>query len=127
MNNDQTAANNVADSKVLRESGVHKLIIADREGRCLAYLLAWDSFEYDADTDTYVCVVDRDGRELLTIYAEGEVRQEAGTDRRYVVTAPVADLEPRLDDSSWMPPRNRDSEPQHANADASRYRVLLRE
>ena len=39
----------------IKESGVHKLVVADRDGNCLAFVLAWDSFDYDAETDT-LCV-----------------------------------------------------------------------
>lgn len=75
------------DAELLKESGVHKLVIADRNGNCLAFVLAWDSFDYDAETDTYVCVADGDGRELMTMYAAGEVKAAPGTNM-YVVTAP---------------------------------------
>ncbi|MCV7233968.1 hypothetical protein [Mycobacterium branderi] len=75
------------DAELLRESGVHKLVVADRDGNCLAFVLAWDSFEYDAETDTYVCVVDADGRELMTMYAAGEIKSAPGANM-YVVTAP---------------------------------------
>jgi hypothetical protein len=75
------------DAEVLKESGVHKLVIADRDGNCLAFVLAWDSFEYDAETDTYVCVADGDGRELMTVYTAGEIKSAPGTNM-YVVTAP---------------------------------------
>lgn len=93
MQEGKIAREHIDDAKMLRECGVHKLVIADREGHCLAYLLAWDHFEYDDDTDTYVCVVERDGRELMTFYAEGDVKQEDGTSR-YVVTAPGASASP---------------------------------
>jgi hypothetical protein len=75
------------DVKLLKESGVHKLVITDRDGNCLAFVLAWDSFDYDAETDTYVCVADSDGRELMTMYAAGEIKSAPGTNM-YVVTAP---------------------------------------
>lgn len=75
------------DAELLKESGVHKLVIADRDGNCLAFVLAWDSFDYDAETDTYVCVADSDGRELMTMYAPGEIKSAPGTNM-YVVTAP---------------------------------------
>jgi hypothetical protein len=75
------------DAQLLKESGVHKLIIEDHDGNCLAFLLAWDSFDYDADTDTYVCVVDGDGRELMTVYTAGEIKPAAEANT-YVVTAP---------------------------------------
>jgi hypothetical protein len=91
MSEGHTAEARSHDREVLRESGVHKLLIADHDGNCLAYLLAWDSFEYDPETDTYVCVVDRDGQELMTLYSEGEVKPEPGTNR-YLVTAPTAEL-----------------------------------
>jgi hypothetical protein len=87
---DQADRERVNDAKLLQESGVHKLVITDRDGNCLAYLLAWDSFGYDPDTDTFVCCVDRDGSELMNIYTEGEVKAQPGTDM-YVVTAPDAD------------------------------------
>ncbi len=90
MYKNQTARERLEDAKMLRESGVHKLAIKDHEGHCLAFLLAWDSFEYDSDTDTYVCFVDRDGRELMTFHTEGDVKREVGTSR-YVVTAPAAE------------------------------------
>jgi hypothetical protein len=75
------------DAKLLKESGAHKLVITDRDGNCLAFVLAWDSFEYDADTDTYVCVADSDGGELMTIYTAGEIKSAPGA-HMYVVTAP---------------------------------------
>ena len=75
------------DAELLKESGVHKLVIADRDGNCLAFVLAWDSFDYDADTDTYVCVADSDGRELMTLYTAGEIKSMPGANV-YVVTAP---------------------------------------
>ncbi|ORW92957.1 hypothetical protein AWB92_15040 [Mycobacterium sp. IEC1808] len=75
------------DAEVLKESGVHKLVFLDRDGNCLAFVLAWESFEYDAETDAYVCVADRDGAELLTVYAAGEINSAPG-ENMYVVTAP---------------------------------------
>ena len=75
------------DAELLKESGVHKLVFADRDGNCLAFVLAWDSFDYDAETDTYVCVADSDGRELLTLYTAGEIRSAPGANM-YVLTAP---------------------------------------
>ncbi|OBH49893.1 hypothetical protein [Mycobacterium mantenii] len=75
------------DAELLKESGVHKLVITDREGNCLAFVLAWESFDYDAETDTYVCVVDGDGRELMTVYTAGEIKSSPRANT-YVVTAP---------------------------------------
>jgi hypothetical protein len=75
------------DAELLRESGVHKLVVLDRDGNCLAFVLAWEGFEYDAETDTYVCVADRDGRELLTLYTAGEINSAPG-ENMYIVTAP---------------------------------------
>ena len=75
------------DAELLKESGVHKLVVADRDGNCLAFVLAWDSFDYDAETDTYVCVADSDGRELMTMYAAGEIKSAPGANM-YVLTAP---------------------------------------
>ncbi len=75
------------DAELLKESGVHKLVIADRDGNCLAFLLAWESFDYDAETDTYVCVVDSDGRDLMTVYTAGEIKP-APEANMFVVTAP---------------------------------------
>jgi hypothetical protein len=75
------------DADLLKESGVHKLVVLDRDGNCLAFVLAWDSFEYDPETDAYVCVADRDGGELLTVYAAGEINSAPG-ENMYVVTAP---------------------------------------
>jgi hypothetical protein len=75
------------DAELLKESGVHKLVIADRDGNCLAFLLAWESFDYDAETDTYVCVVDSDGRDLMTMYTAGEIKP-APEANMFVVTAP---------------------------------------
>lgn len=77
----------VRDAELLKESGVHKLVIADRDGNCLAFVLAWDSFDYDAETDTYVCVADSDGRDLMTMYAAGEIKSAPGSNM-FVVTAP---------------------------------------
>jgi hypothetical protein len=75
------------DAEVLKKSGVHKLVVADRDGNCLAFVLAWDSFHYDAETDTYVCIADSDGRELMTMYTAGEIKSAPGANM-YVVTAP---------------------------------------
>ncbi len=75
------------DAKLLKESGAHKLVITDRDGNCLAFVLAWDSFDYDAESDTYVCVADSDGRELMTMYTTGEIRAVPGANM-YVLTAP---------------------------------------
>ena len=75
------------DAELLKESGVHKLVIADRDGNCLAFVLAWDSFDYDAESDTYVCVADSDGRELMTMYTAGEIKSAPGANM-YVLTAP---------------------------------------
>lgn len=94
MSNSLSVHNNVAsqqraqDAELLKKSGVHKLVIADADGNCLAFILAWDSFNYDAETDTYVCVADSDGRELLTMYTAGEVKSAPGSNV-YVVTAPT--------------------------------------
>lgn len=90
LHRSRKADQRAADAKLLQESGVHKLLVTDRDGNCLAYLLAWDSFGYDPDTDTFVCRVDRDGRELMSIYTEGALTAQPGTNR-YVVTAPDAD------------------------------------
>ncbi len=93
MLNSVTAHNNglsqqrVQDAELLKRSGVHKLVITDREGNCLAFVLAWDSFDYDAETDTYVCVADGDGRELMTMFTAGEIKSAPGSNM-YVVTAP---------------------------------------
>jgi hypothetical protein len=87
LHNNQARQQRAQDAELLKKSGVHKLVIADRDGNCLAYVLAWDSFEYDAETDTYVCVVDSDGRELMTVYAAGEIKSAPG-ENMYVVTAP---------------------------------------
>lgn len=75
-----------ADAKLLKESGAHKLVITDRDGNCLAFVLAWESFDYDAESDTYVCVADSDGRELMTVYTTGEIRSVPGANM-YVLTA----------------------------------------
>ncbi len=75
------------DAELLKESGVHKLVVTDRDGNCLAFVLAWDNFDYDPETDTYVCVADCDGRELMTMYTAGEVKSAPG-ENMYVVTAP---------------------------------------
>jgi hypothetical protein len=40
MPDGQEAQVRTQDVEVLRESGVHKLLIADHDGNCLAYLLA---------------------------------------------------------------------------------------
>jgi hypothetical protein len=75
------------DAELLKRSGAHKLVITDRDGNCLAYVLAWDSVDYDEETDTYVCVADSDGRELMTMFAAGEIKSAPGANM-YVVTAP---------------------------------------
>ena len=75
------------DAELLKESGAHKLVITDRDGNCLAFVLAWDSFDYDAESDTYVCVAASDGRELMTVYAAGEIKSVPGANM-YVMTAP---------------------------------------
>lgn len=75
------------DAELLKESGAHKLVITDRDGNCLAFVLAWDSFDYDAESDTYVCVAASDGRELMTVYAAGEIKSVPGANM-YVLTAP---------------------------------------
>jgi hypothetical protein len=95
MPDGQEAQVRTQDVEVLRESGVHKLLIAGHDGNCLAYLLAWDSFGYDPETDTYMCVVDPDGRELMTLCTAGEVKPEPGTNR-YLVTAPTAEAAAEL-------------------------------
>jgi hypothetical protein len=87
LDNDQVPQERTRDAELLKESGVHKLVVADRDGNCLAFVLAWDSFDYDAETDTYVCVADTDGRELMTVYTAGEIRSAPGANM-YVVTAP---------------------------------------
>jgi hypothetical protein len=83
-NNSQQLAR---DAELLKESGVHKLVVTDRDGNCLAFILAWDSFDYDPETDAYVCVADCDGRDLITMYTAGEVKSAPG-ENMYVVTAP---------------------------------------
>jgi hypothetical protein len=75
------------DAELLKESGAHKLVITDRDGNCLAFVLAWDSFDYDAESDTYVCVAASDGRELMTVYTAGEIKSVPGANM-YVLTAP---------------------------------------
>jgi hypothetical protein len=75
------------DAELLKESGAHKLVITDREGNCLAFVLAWNSFDYDAESDTYVCVAASDGRELMTVYTAGEIKSVPGANM-YVMTAP---------------------------------------
>jgi hypothetical protein len=93
MSNTLTVHNNripqqrAQDAELLKKSGVHKLVVTDRDGTCLAFVLAWDSFDYDAETDTYVCVADSDGRDLMTIYTSGEIKSAPGANM-YVVTAP---------------------------------------
>lgn len=80
-------AGHTQDAELLKASGGHKLVIVDRDGNCLAFVLAWDSFDYDAETDTYVCVTDGDGRELMTVYSAGEIESAPGANM-YVITAP---------------------------------------
>lgn len=75
------------DAELLKESGAHKLVITDRDGNCLAFVLAWNSFDYDAESDTYVCVAASDGRELMTVYTAGEIKSVPGANM-YVLTAP---------------------------------------
>jgi hypothetical protein len=75
------------DAELLKESGAHKLVITDRDGNCLAFVLAWESFDYDAESDTYVCVAASDGRELMTVYTAGEIKSVPGANM-YVLTAP---------------------------------------
>ena len=87
VHNNQVPRRRAQDAELLKGSGVHKLVVADRDGNCLAFVLAWDSFEYDAETDTYVCVVDSDGRELMTMYTAGEIKPVPGANM-YVLTAP---------------------------------------
>ncbi|WP_116377239.1 hypothetical protein [Mycobacterium sp. MFM001] len=87
VHNNRVSEQHAADAELLKDSGVHKLVVADRDGNCLAFVLAWDSFEYDAETDTYVCVADADGGELMTMYAAGEIKAAPGANM-YVVTAP---------------------------------------
>ena len=87
VHNDGRTQERAQDAELLKRSGVHKLVIADREGNCLAFVLAWDSFDYDAETDTYVCVADSDGRELMTMYTAGEIKSAPGANM-YVLTAP---------------------------------------
>jgi len=82
------------DAELLKKSGAHKLVITDREGNCLAFVLAWDSFDYDAETDTYVCVADGDGKELMTIFTAGEIKAAPGANM-FVVTAPDSFRGPR--------------------------------
>ena len=87
VRNKQVPQQRAQDAELLKESGAHKLLITDRDGNCLAFVLAWDSFDYDAETDTYVCVADGDGRELMTVYTAGEIKAAPGANM-YVVTAP---------------------------------------
>ena len=87
VHNNQVPQERAQDAELLKESGVHKLVVADRDGNCLAFVLAWDSFDYDAESDTYVCVAASDGRELMTVYTAGEIKSAPGTNM-YVVTAP---------------------------------------
>lgn len=89
IHNNEVPQRRTPDAELLKKSGVHKLVVADRDGNCLAFVLAWDSFDYDPETDTYVCVVDSDGRELLTMYTAGEIKAAPGANM-YVVTAPEA-------------------------------------
>ena len=92
----QTAQDRADDAKTLRESGVHKLVITDNTGHCIAYLLAWGNFGYDAETDTYVCFADCDGSEVMTFYTDGDVKPEPGTNR-FVVTAPAGEAACEID------------------------------
>jgi hypothetical protein len=87
VHNNRVSRQRGQDAKLLKESGAHKLVITDRDGNCLAFVLAWESFDYDAETDTYVCVADGDGRELMTMYTAGEIKSVPG-ENMYVVTAP---------------------------------------
>ncbi len=87
VDNNRVPQQCVQDAELLKESGAHKLVVADRDGNCLAFVLAWDSFDYDAETDTYVCVADGDGRELMTVYTAGDIKSVPGANM-YVVTAP---------------------------------------
>ncbi|MEB3981589.1 hypothetical protein OQ968_09960 [Mycobacterium sp. 663a-19] len=89
VHNNNHAPQQLRDAELLKKSGVHKLVVADHDGNCLAFVLAWDSFEYDAETDTYVCIADSDGGELMTVYTAGEIKSAPGSNM-YVVTAPDA-------------------------------------
>lgn len=94
VDNNRVPRQRAQDAELLKESGAHKLVVADRDGNCLAFVLAWDSFDYDAETDTYVCIADNDGRELMTVYTAGEIRPAPGANS-YVVTAPDGFNNPR--------------------------------
>ncbi len=87
LHNNEVTQQRARDAELLKGSGVHKLVVTDRDGNCLAFVLAWESFEYDAETDTYVCVADGDGGELMTVYAPGEIKSAPGANM-YVITAP---------------------------------------
>ncbi|HTX97852.1 MAG TPA: hypothetical protein VME67_25260 [Mycobacterium sp.] len=87
VHNGHAPLDRAQDAELLKDSGVHKLVVADRDGNCLAFVLAWDRFDYDAETDTYVCIADSDGTELMTIYTAGEIKPAPGANM-YVVTAP---------------------------------------
>jgi hypothetical protein len=87
VHNNRLSQQRAQDAALLKKSGAHKLVVADRDGNCLAFVLAWDSFDYDAETDTYVCVADSDGRELMTMFTAGEIKSAPGANM-YVVTAP---------------------------------------
>jgi hypothetical protein len=91
VTNNHVPQRRTRDAELLKESGVHKLVVLDRDGNCIAFVLAWDGFDYDAETDTYVCVADRDGGELMTVYTEGEIKSAPGSNT-YVVTAPDESL-----------------------------------
>ncbi|CAM3264150.1 hypothetical protein BST27_23310 [Mycobacterium intermedium] len=88
VQNNGFSAQRVHDVELLKKSGAHKLVVADSDGNCLAFVLAWDSFDYDAETDTYICIAETDGRELMTMYTAGEVKSVPGSNL-YVVTAPT--------------------------------------
>jgi hypothetical protein len=92
--NNGPSQQSVQDAELLKRSGVHKLVITDREGNCLAFVLAGDNVNYDAETDTYVCVADSDGRELMTMFTAGEIKSAPGTNM-FVVTAPDGFRGPR--------------------------------
>jgi hypothetical protein len=87
LHNNEVAKQRVHDAELLKQSGVHKLVVKDRDGNCLAFVLAWDGFDYDDETDTYVCLADCDGRELMTVFAAGDIKSAPGANM-YIVTAP---------------------------------------
>ncbi len=96
MHKNQTKAERASIAREMRAiaAKVPTYVIADHDGNCFAnVLVVAGQFRYDVETGAWVCHIDRDGRDIIHIFTEGEIKLDSHMNKNgyYTITAPMAE------------------------------------